>query len=210
MPFLEDGTPVDVVLNPLTVVSRMNIGQVLETHLGLAAKKLGYHAVTPALSGANVEDVKKELKKAGFAENGKTTLYDGRTGLPFKKDITIGYMYMLKLEHMIEKKIHTRSIGPYSLITQQPLGGKAQFGGQRVGEMVVWAFEGYGAAHSLQEMLTIKSDDVLGRSAAYESIIKGEEITNPNTPASFRLLVNELKALGLGVEVKKDKDNKNN
>ncbi len=205
MPFLEDGTPVDVVLNPLTVVSRMNIGQVLETHLGLAAKELDYHAVTPSLSGANVEDIKKELKKAGFSENGKVTLYDGQTGEAFEQDITIGYMYLLKLEHMIEKKIHTRAIGPYSLVTQQPLGGKAQFGGQRVGEMVVWAFEGYGAAHCLQEMLTIKSDDVLGRSAAYESIIKGEEIGDANTPASFRLLVNELKSLGLGVEVKKDK-----
>ncbi len=206
MPFLKDGTPVDVVLNPLTVVSRMNLGQVLETHLGLAAKELGYHAITPALSGATVEDVEKELEEAGFAKNGKTDLYDGRTGLPFSQDVTVGYMYVLKLEHMIEKKIHTRAIGPYSLITQQPLGGKAQFGGQRVGEMVVWAFEGYGAAHSLQEMLTIKADDIKGRSAAYESIIKGEEIEKPNTPASFKLLINELKALGLGVEIKKDKE----
>jgi len=202
MPFLEDGTPVDIVLNPLTVVSRMNLGQVLETHLGIAAKKLGYHAVTPSLSGGTVEDVKDELVKAGFEKDGKMELFDGRTGLPFDKKITVGYMYIIKLEHMIEKKIHTRSIGPYSLITQQPLGGKAQFGGQKFGEMEVWALEGHGAAFTLQEMLTIKSDDVLGRSAAYESIIKGEKIKEPNTPASFDLLVHELKALGLGVEVK--------
>ncbi len=201
MPFLKDGTPIDIVLNPLTVVSRMNLGQVLETHLGLAAKKLGYHAVTPSFSGATVKDVREELKKANIPEDGKIQLFDGRTGLPFDQKITVGYMYIIKLEHMIEKKIHTRSIGPYSLITQQPLGGKAQFGGQRFGEMEVWALEGHGAAYTLQEMLTIKSDDVLGRSAAYESIIKGEEIKEPNTPASFDLLVHELKALGLAVEI---------
>jgi DNA-directed RNA polymerase subunit beta len=202
MPFLEDGTPVDIILNPLSVASRMNLGQVLETHLGLAAKTLGYHAISPSLSGATEEDIKAELKKAGLPEDGKMILYDGRTGLPFSNKITVGYIYMLKLIHMVKDKIHMRSIGPYSLITQQPLGGKAQFGGQRFGEMEVWALEGYGAAHSLQEMLTIKSDDVPGRAATYESILKGEEIKSPNLPASFNLLVNELKALGINVELK--------
>jgi DNA-directed RNA polymerase subunit beta len=202
MPFMEDGRPVDMVINPLTVVSRMNLGQVLEAHLGWAAKNLNYHAVTPSLSGANEEDIKQELKKAGLPENGKMTLFDGRTGQPFPQQVTVGYLYMMKLIHMVEDKIHMRSIGPYSLITQQPLGGKAQFGGQRFGEMEVWALEGYGAAHSLQEMLTIKSDDVAGRAAAYESILKGEKIKEPNLPASFNLLVNELKAIGLNVEIK--------
>ena len=202
MPFMEDGTPVDVILNPMTVASRMNLGQILETHLGWAAQKLGYRAITPALAGATEEDIKKELKEAGLPEDGKITLYDGRTGLPFPKKVTVGYIYMMKLIHMVEDKIHMRSIGPYSLITQQPLGGKAQFGGQRFGEMEVWALEGYGAAYTLQEMLTIKSDDVTGRAAAYESILKGEEIRNPNIPASFNLLVAELKSLGLSVEVK--------
>ncbi len=203
MPFLEDGTPVDILLNPLSVVSRMNLGQVLETHLGIAAKKLNYIAVTPSLSGANEEDIKNELKKAGLPEDGKMKLIDGRTGEVFPERVTVGYIYMMKLEHMIEDKIHMRSIGPYSLITQQPLGGKAQFGGQRFGEMEVWALEGYGAAYILQEMLTIKSDDVPGRAAAYESILKGEPIQTPNIPASFELLVAELKAMGLSVEIKK-------
>jgi len=202
MPFMEDGTPVDVIINPLSVVSRMNLGQVLETHLSLAAQKLGYYAISPALSGATEIDIKKELKRAGLSENGKLTLYDGRTGLPFGEKITVGYIYMMKLIHMVEDKIHARSIGPYSLITQQPLGGRAQFGGQRFGEMEVWALEGYGAAHTLQEMLTIKSDDVQGRAATYEAILKGEEIKPPNVPASFNLLVAELKSLGLSVEVK--------
>jgi len=202
MPFMEDGTPVDVVLSPLGVVSRMNLGQILETHLGWAAKKLGYHAITPALAGAEEKDIKEELKMAGLPEDGKITLYDGRTGLPFPEKITVGYIYMFKLIHMVEDKIHMRSIGPYSLITQQPLGGKAQFGGQRFGEMEVWALEGHGAAHTLQEMLTIKSDDVPGRTAAYEAILKGEEIKPPNVPASFNLLVSELKSLGLNIEVK--------
>ncbi len=202
MPFLEDGMPVDIILNPLGVASRMNIGQILETHLGLAAKELGYIAISPAMTGATESDIKQELKMAGFPEDGKITLYDGRTGLPFSQKITVGYIYMMKLIHMVEDKIHMRSIGPYSLITQQPLGGKAQFGGQRFGEMEVWALEGYGAAHILQEMLTIKSDDVLGRAATYEAILKGEPIRNPNIPASFNLLVNELKSLGLSVEVK--------
>jgi len=202
MPFMADGTPVDIILNPESVASRMNIGQILETHLGWAAKILGYHAVTPALSGASEKDIKTEFKKSGLQESGKVTLYDGRTGLPFSEDITIGYIYMMKLIHMVEDKIHMRSIGPYSLITQQPLGGKAQFGGQRFGEMEVWALEGYGSAYALQEMLTIKSDDVPGRAAAYEAILKGEEIKQPNLPASFNLLVNELKALGVNVEIK--------
>jgi DNA-directed RNA polymerase subunit beta len=207
MPFMEDGTPVDVVLNPMTVASRMNLGQILETHLGWAAKKLGYRAITPALAGANEEDIKKELKTAGLPEDGKITLYDGRTGFPFPKKLTVGYIYMMKLVHMVEDKIHMRSIGPYSLITQQPLGGKAQFGGQRFGEMEVWALEGYGAAHTLQEMLTIKSDDVAGRAATYEAILKGEEIKNPGLPASFNLLVAELKSMGLNVEVKEKPKN---
>jgi len=202
MPFLDDGTPIDIILNPMSVASRMNLGQILETHLAYAAKILGYRAISPALAGATEEDIKKELKEAGLPEDGKITLYDGRTGLPFPKKVTVGYIYMNKLIHMVEDKIHMRSIGPYSLITQQPLGGKAQFGGQRFGEMEVWALEGYGAAHTLQEMLTIKSDDVPGRAAAYEAILKGEEIKNPNIPASFNLLVAELKSLGLSVEVK--------
>jgi len=209
MPFLEDGTPVDIILNPLSVGSRMNIGQILEAHLGLAAKNLGYTAISPAMAGANETDIKQELKKAGFSEDGKVILYDGRTGLPFTEKITVGYIYMMKLIHMVKDKIHMRSIGPYSLITQQPLGGKAQFGGQRFGEMEVWALEGYGAANILQEMLTIKSDDVLGRATTYEAILKGEPIRNPNIPASFNLLVLELKSLGLSVEVKEKPEKKN-
>ncbi len=202
MPFLEDGTPVDIVLNPLGVVSRMNIGQILETHLGWAAKKLGYLAISPALLGANEQDIKQELRAAGLPESGQVMVYDGRTGQPFPKEVTVGYIYQMKLIHMVEDKIHMRSIGPYSLITQQPLGGKAQFGGQRFGEMEVWSLEAYGAAHTLQEMLTIKSDDVAGRAATYESILKAEQIKKPNLPASFNLLVSELKSLGLNVEVK--------
>ena len=202
MPFLADGTPIDLVISPLSVPSRMNLGQILETHLGWAAHKLNYIAISPALLGANKEDIKNELKLAGLPETGQVTLYDGRTGLPFPKPITVGYMYVMKLIHMVDDKVHARSIGPYSLITQQPLGGKAQFGGQRFGEMEVWALEGYGVAHILQEMLTIKSDDVQGRAAAYESILKGEPIRNPNIPASFNLLVAELKSLGMAVEVK--------
>ncbi|TSC55902.1 MAG: DNA-directed RNA polymerase subunit beta [Parcubacteria group bacterium Greene0714_21] len=205
MPFMEDGTPVDMILNPLGVASRMNIGQILETHLGWAAHILGYNAITPGLAGATEEDIKRELKAAGLAEDGKVLLYDGRTGAPFCQKITVGYTYMMKLIHMVEDKIHMRSIGPYSLITQQPLGGKAQFGGQRFGEMEVWALEGYGASHILQEMLTIKSDDVAGRAATYESILRGLPIQTPNLPASFNLLLNEMRALGLNVEVKEKK-----
>ncbi len=201
MPYLADGTPVDVVLNPLGLASRMNLGQILEVHLGWAAQKLGYRAVTPVLSGATEIQIKEELKKAGLPESGKVTLYDGRTGKSFAQPVAVGIMYMLKLNHLVEDKIHMRSIGPYSLITQQPLGGKAQFGGQRFGEMEVWALEGYGAAHTLQEMLTVKSDDVVGRAAVYESIIRGGEIRAPNIPASFNVLVSELKALGLNVEL---------
>jgi len=209
MPFLEDGTPVDIILNPLSVVSRMNLGQILETHLGLAAKKGDYMAVTPSLSGATAEDIREELKKEGLPEDGKMKVFDGRTGKAFPQKTTVGYIYMMKLEHMAEDKIHMRSIGPYSLITQQPLGGRAQFGGQRFGEMEVWALEGYGAAHTLQEMLTIKSDDVPGRASAYESILKGDPIQTPNVPASFELLVSEMKAMGISVEVKrKEKEEK--
>ncbi|MFA5133474.1 MAG: DNA-directed RNA polymerase subunit beta [Patescibacteria group bacterium] len=208
MPYLEDGTPVDVILSPLGVVSRMNIGQILETHLGLAANVLGYKIATPVFDGITENTIHEELIKAGFPEEGKVQLYDGRTGDPFDKKTTVGYKYMLKLNHMVEDKIHQRSIGPYSLITQQPLGGKAQFGGQRFGEMEVWALEAYGAAHTLQEILTIKSDDVPGRSKAYESIIKGEEIKMLNIPESFHVLLRELKGLCLDVELIGSKEEK--
>ncbi|MFA7088117.1 MAG: DNA-directed RNA polymerase subunit beta [Patescibacteria group bacterium] len=201
MPFMADGTPIDIILSPLGIISRMNLGQLLETHLGFAAKKLGYRIATPALNGVTEEQIKGELRAAGLPEEGKISLYDGKTGLVYDHKITAGYKYVLKLNHMVEDKIHQRSIGPYSLITQQPLGGKAQFGGQRFGEMEVWALEGYGAAHTLQEMLTIKSDDVPGRSKAYESIIKGEEIEKLNVPESFNVLIRELKGLGLNVEL---------
>ena len=201
MPYLPDGTPVDIILNPLGVASRMNIGQILETHLGWAANKLGYRAECPALAGPTEKTIKEELKKAGLPEDGKSLLYDGQTGELFGQKVMVGYIYMMKLNHLVEDKIHMRSIGPYSLITQQPLGGKAQFGGQRFGEMEVWALEGYGAAHTLQEMLTIKSDDVAGRANAYDAIIRGHKIKAPHIPASFDVLVSELKALGLSVEL---------
>ena len=201
MPYMADGTPIDIILSPLGIISRMNLGQLLETHLGFAAKKLGYRVMTPALNGITEEQIRGELKAAGLPEDGKVTLYDGKTGDAYDHTITVGYKYLLKLNHMVEDKIHQRSIGPYSLITQQPLGGKAQFGGQRFGEMEVWALEGYGAAHTLQEMLTIKSDDVPGRSKAYESIIKGEEIEKLNVPESFNVLIRELKGLGLNIEL---------
>ncbi len=204
MPFLEDGTPVDVILSPLGVVSRMNLGQILETHMGLAANSLGYRVATPVFDGVPEDTIRSELTKAGFAEDGKVTLFDGRTGEQYEHHPTVGYIYMLKLNHMVEDKIHQRSIGPYSLITQQPLGGKAQSGGQRFGEMEVWALEAYGAAHMLQEILTIKSDDVPGRSKAYESIIKGEPIRKVNVPESFNVLIRELKGLCLDVELLKD------
>jgi DNA-directed RNA polymerase subunit beta len=201
MPFMEDGTPVDVILTPLGVVSRMNLGQILELHLGLAANAHGYNVATPVLNGVHEDQIKDELERAGFDRTGQLTLFDGRTGEAFENPVTVGYMYMLKLKHMVEDKIHQRSIGPYSLITQQPLGGKAQFGGQRFGEMEVWALEAYGAAHTLQEILTIKSDDVPGRSKAYESIIKGEKISKVNIPESFNVLIRELKGLCLDVEL---------
>lgn len=201
MPYLADGTPVDIILNPLGVASRMNLGQILETHLGMAAKHLGYKAASPALNGVEEETIREELKKAGFPEDGKIKLFDGRTGESFDQPVTVGYIYMMKLNHLVEDKIHMRSIGPYSLVTQQPLGGKAQFGGQRFGEMEVWALEAYGAAYTLQEMLTIKSDDVPGRSKAYEAIIKGEPIKKLNVPESFNVLVRELKGLCLDVEL---------
>ena len=199
MPYLSDGTPVDIILNPLGVPSRMNVGQLLETHLGLAADKLNLHYATPVFDGASLTEIKDELKRAGVDEDGKTWLYDGRTGERFDNRITVGYIYMLKLSHLVDDKIHARSIGPYSLVTQQPLGGKAQFGGQRFGEMEVWALEAYGAAYALQEMLTVKSDDVAGRSKIYESIVKGENPPEPGIPESFNVLVKELQALGLDV-----------
>jgi DNA-directed RNA polymerase subunit beta len=206
MPYLEDGTPVDIILNPLGIPGRMNIGQILETHLGLAANALQYRIVTPVFDGVTEEQIKGELKKAGLPQSGQMQVFDGRTGDAYEHLVTVGYKYMLKLNHMVEDKIHQRSIGPYSLITQQPLGGKAQFGGQRFGEMEVWAIEAYGAAHTLQEILTIKSDDVPGRSRAYEAIIKGEPIRKLNVPESFNVLVRELKGLGLDVELLKRRE----
>jgi DNA-directed RNA polymerase subunit beta len=202
MPFLPDGRPVDMILSPLGIISRMNIGQVLETHLGWAASKLGYRAAVPSMAGATEETIKEELRKAGLPDDGKIYVYDGRTGKKFEQKTTVGVIYFMKLMHMVEDKIHMRSIGPYSLITQQPLGGKAQFGGQRFGEMEVWALEGYGAAHTLQEMLTIKSDDVQGRAKTYESIVEGEEIKAPHLPESFKVLLSEIKGLGLNIELK--------
>ena len=201
MPFMPDGTPVDIVLNPLGVPSRMNLGQVLEVHLGMAAKALGWKVATPVFDGATDEEIRELLKKAGLREDGKTTLYDGRTGEAFDHPITVGVMYMLKLHHLVDDKIHARSTGPYSLVTQQPLGGKAQFGGQRFGEMEVWALEAYGASHTLQEILTVKSDDVTGRLKTYEAIIKGENIPAPGIPESFKVLLKEFQSLGLDVGV---------
>ena len=204
MPCLPDGTPVDIVLNPLGVPSRMNLGQILETHLGWAAHELGYVAATPVFNGATIDGIKGELRKAGLPESGKTVLYDGRTGEPFAHPVTVGYIYTMKLLHLVDDKIHARSIGPYSLVTQQPLGGKAQFGGQRFGEMEVWALEAYGAAHTLQELLTVKSDDVVGRSKTYEAIVKGQDPPQPGTPASFDVLIRELQSLGLDVTLVKE------
>ena len=206
MPYMADGTPIDVILTPLGVPSRMNLGQVLEMHLGYAAHTLGYQAIVPPFSSATVPEIKAELVKSGLPESGKVTLYDGRTGDAFDQDIAIGYMYMLKLHHMVEDKLHMRSVGPYSLITQQPLGGKAQGGGQRFGEMEVWALEGHGAAYTLREMLTIKSDDILGRSQTFDAIIKGQAIGEPNVPASFNVLLNYLRGLSLDVDLKKSQE----
>ena len=201
MPFLPDGTPVEVVLNPLGVPSRMNIGQVLEVHLGMAAKYLGIHAATPVFDGAREYDVFDAMEEAGMQRSGKTILYDGRTGEAFEREVTVGVMYMIKLAHMVDDKIHARSTGPYSLVTQQPLGGKAQFGGQRFGEMEVWALEAYGAAYTLQEILTVKSDDVVGRVKTYESIVKGENVPEPGVPESFKVLIKELQSLGMDVKI---------
>ncbi len=201
MPFMPDGTPVDIVLNPLGVPSRMNLGQVLEVHLGMAAKALGWKVATPVFDGATDEEIRELLKMAGLREDGKTTLYDGRTGEPFDHPVTVGVMYMLKLHHLVDDKIHVRSTGPYSLVTQQPLGGKAQFGGQRFGEMEVWALEAYGAAYTLQEMLTVKSDDVVGRVKTYEAIVKGENVPEPGVPEGFKVLIKELQSLGLDVRL---------
>jgi len=201
MPFLPDGTPVQIVLNPLGVPSRMNIGQVLETHLGMAAKLLGLQVATPVFDGASEIEVMDMMEKAGMSRDGKTILYDGRTGEPFDNPVTVGIIYMVKLAHLVDDKIHARSTGPYSLVTQQPLGGKAQFGGQRFGEMEVWALEAYGAAYTLQEILTVKSDDVVGRVKTYEAIVKGENIPEPGVPESFRVLVKELQSLALDVRV---------
>jgi DNA-directed RNA polymerase subunit beta len=203
MPYLEDGTPVDIVLNPLGVPSRMNVGQILETHLGLAARKLGLRAHTPAFDGASEDEIEKLLVEAGLPSSGKFTLYDGRTGVSFEQQVTVGVMYMLKLHHLVDEKVHARATGPYSLITQQPLGGKARFGGQRFGEMEVWALEAYGAAAILQELLTVKSDDVDGRTKIYESMVKGQNILEPGTPVSFEVLCNEIKGLALNIELHK-------
>jgi DNA-directed RNA polymerase subunit beta len=208
MPFLPDGTPVDIILNPLGVPHRMNIGQIMETHLGWAAQTLGFKIATPVFDGASEEDIEEFLRRAGLPDTGKVQLYDGRTGEPFDHPVTVGYNYMLKLAHLVEDKVHARSTGPYSLITQQPLGGKAQFGGQRFGEMEVWALEAYGAAHILQEILTVKSDDVVGRVKTYEAIVKGESIMEPGVPESFKVLVKELQSLGINVEVLNEDEQK--
>jgi DNA-directed RNA polymerase subunit beta len=201
MPFLPDGTPVDIMLNPLGVPSRMNIGQVLELHLGMAARALGIHVATPVFDGAREEDVWSTIEEAGMARDAKTILYDGRSGEPFDNRISVGVMYMIKLAHMVDDKLHARSTGPYSLVTQQPLGGKAQFGGQRFGEMEVWALEAYGAAYTLQEILTVKSDDVVGRVKTYEAIVKGENVPEPGVPESFKVLIKELQSLGMDVKI---------
>ena len=205
MPYLPDGTPVEIVLNPLGVPSRMNVGQILETHLGWAAHALGLYFATPVFDGATEKEIKNWLEQAGLPKSGKTRLYDGMTGQEFEQDVTVGFIYMLKLSHLVDDKIHARSIGPYSLITQQPLGGKAQFGGQRFGEMEVWALEAYGAAHILQELLTAKSDDVTGRAKIYEAIVKGDASFQPGLPESFNVLIRELQALCLDVELMKTK-----
>ena len=203
MPFMADGTPVEIILNPLGVPSRMNVGQILETHLGWAGFKLGKKYATPVFDGATEADIKGELTIAELPTSGKVKLHDGMTGIAFEQPVTVGYIYMLKLSHLVDDKIHARSIGPYSLITQQPLGGKAQFGGQRFGEMEVWALEAYGAAYILQELLTAKSDDVYGRAKIYEAIVKGEAAAEPGVPESFNVLIRELQSLCLDVELMK-------
>src|SRR5699024_10159756 len=201
MPYLPDGTPVDIMLNPLGVPSRMNIGQVFELHLGMAARELGIHVASPVFDGATEDDVYETIKEAGMASDAKTVLYDGRTGEAFDNRVSVGVSYMIKLSHMVDDKLHARSTGPYSLVTQQPLGGKAQFGGQRFGEMEVWALEAYGAAYTLQEILTSKSDDVVGRVQTYESIVKGRNVPEPGVPESFKVLIKELQSLGMDVKM---------
>jgi DNA-directed RNA polymerase subunit beta len=201
MPFMEDGTPIDIILNPLGVLSRMNIGQVLETHLGGAARKLGIKVATPILNGLTTDQISALMVEAGIPADGKVQLYNGKTGEKFKERTMVGVKYMLKLHHLVEDKIHARSVGPYSMVTQQPLGGKAQNGGQRLGEMEVWALEGYGAANILQEMLTVKSDDINGRTQLYEAIVKGKRIKRPNVPESFNVLLRELQALNLNIDL---------
>ncbi len=206
MPFLENGQTLQVMLNPLGVPSRMNVGQVLEVHLGLAAKKKGWYIATPVFDGATEKDIIGLLDECGYPKTGKLRLRDGRTGEYFDNPVTVGYMYMLKLHHLVDDKIHARSTGPYSLVTQQPLGGKAQFGGQRFGEMEVWALEAYGAAYTLQEILTVKSDDIVGRVKTYEAIVKGENIPKPGIPESFKVLIKEMQALGLDIKVLSEND----
>jgi DNA-directed RNA polymerase subunit beta len=203
MPFLEDGTSIEMILNPLGVPSRMNVGQILETHLGWAASKLGFRAETPVFDGADEEEIFAALEEAGLPKDGKTVLLDGRTGEPFHEPVTVGMMYMLKLHHLVADKIHARATGPYSLITQQPLGGKARNGGQRFGEMEVWALEAYGAANVLQELLTVKSDDVDGRTKIYEAMVKGENTVDPGIPVSFDVLCNEIRGIGLNFRIER-------
>jgi len=203
MPFLADGTPIQILLNPLGVPSRMNVGQIMETHLGWAGMKSGFRSITPVFNGARESDINEACREAGIPSHGKTTLYDGRTGEPFEQETTVGYIYMLKLHHLVDDKVHARSTGPYSMITQQPLGGKARSGGQRFGEMEVWALEAYGAAYILQELLTVKSDDVEGRTKIYESMVKGENRLEAGTPASFDVLTNEIRGLALNMQLER-------
>lgn len=207
MPFMEDGTPIDIILNPFGVPSRMNIGQILEIHLGYAARKLGVKFATPVFDGLSNEDLADVMKEAQMTSDGKQVLFDGQTGLPFDERISVGVMYMIKLAHMVDDKLHARATGPYSMVTQQPLGGKAQNGGQRFGEMEVWALEAYGASHTLQEILTIKSDDINGRIKTYEAIIKGNDIPEPGVPESFRVLMHELQGLAIDVKLLDEEGN---
>ena len=204
MPFMDDGNPVDVLLNPLGVPSRMNVGQILETHLGWAAQVLGFQAVTPVFDGAKEFEIKALLELAGYDRSGQIQLWDGRSGEPFDRKVTVGYMYMLKLNHLVDDKMHARSTGSYSLVTQQPLGGKAQSGGERFGEMEVWALEAYGAAYTLQEMLTVKSDDVNGRTRIYKNIVDGDHRMDPGMPESFNVLLKEIRSLGINIELEND------
>jgi len=203
MPFLPDGTPIQICLNPLGVPSRMNVGQVLETHLGWACSKLGIKVATPVFDGISEPQVRKYLEDAGLPDSGKSVLFDGRTGEKIDQQVVVGYIYMMKLNHLVSHKIHARAVGPYSLVTQQPLGGKAQYGGQRFGEMEVWALEAYGAAHTLQELLTVKSDDVQGRTKIYESLVKGDNTLSAGTPESFNVLIKEIQSLGLDIKLNK-------